>query len=89
MNFVQVNHRTPRRPSACATCSRPLQRGYVHDLATHNRYCGGACYHRRTSRSCNRSPMKADPLDLVILLIVLPKFTINVVRTAFDFAWGD
>ncbi len=40
MKFVLVNNMVPRRPSVCTACSRPLERGYLHDLSTSKRYCG-------------------------------------------------
>jgi hypothetical protein len=89
MNFVLVNHRTPRWPSCCATCDRPLQRSYLHDLSTRSRYCSVECYPGRTAGSMVRSFAKADPFDLVILLMVLPKFTIDVASAVFDCTWRD
>ena len=44
MKFVLVNDMAPRRPSACTECSRPLERGYLHELSTSKRYCGIECY---------------------------------------------
>src|SRR5712664_74157 len=44
--FVLVNDMAPRRPSVCTECSRPLERGYLHDLSTSKRYCGIECYPR-------------------------------------------
>jgi hypothetical protein len=88
MNFVLVNHRTLRRPSCCAACSRPLQRSYVHDLSTRSRYCSVECYPGGAAGSMVRSLAKT-PFDLVILLMVLPKFTIDVVSTVLDCAWRD
>jgi hypothetical protein len=44
LKFVVVNDIAPRRPSACAECSRPLERGYLHDLSTSKRYCGVECH---------------------------------------------
>jgi hypothetical protein len=44
MKFVVVNNMTPRAPCVCVACSRPLERGYLHDLSTSERYCGIACY---------------------------------------------
>ena len=38
MKFVVVNDVAPRNPSVCAECSRPLERGYLHDLSTSKRY---------------------------------------------------
>src|SRR5260370_37204382 len=32
LRFVLVNDMAPRRPSVCTGCSRPLERGYLHDL---------------------------------------------------------
>jgi hypothetical protein len=40
MKFVLVNNMAPRNPSVCTEYSRPLERGYLHDLSTSNRYCG-------------------------------------------------
>jgi hypothetical protein len=87
MNFVLVNHRTLRSPSCCAACSRPLQLGYLHDLSTHSRYCSVECYPGRAAGSMVRSLAKADPLDLVIPLMVLPMFTADVVSAVFDSVW--
>ena len=89
MNFVLVNHRTPRRPSCCAACSRPLQRSYLRDLSTHSRYCSVECYAGRAGGSMVRSHANVDPFDLVILSMVLPKFTIDVMSAVFDCAWRD
>lgn len=89
MYFVLVNHRTLRRPSCCAACSRPLQRSYLHDLSTRSRYCSVECYPGRAAGSMVRSRAKTDPFDLVILLMVLPKFTIDVVSAVFDCAWRE
>jgi hypothetical protein len=43
MKFVVVNDMAPRKPSICTACSRPLERGYLHDLSTSKRYCGVEC----------------------------------------------
>ena len=85
MNFVLVNHRTLRRPSCCAACSRPLQRSYLRDLSTHSRYCSVECY----PGSVTGSIAKADPFDLVTPFMVLPQFTIDVASAVFDCAWRD
>jgi hypothetical protein len=89
MNFVLVNHRTPRRPSCCAACSWPLQRSYLHDLSTHSRYCSVECHAGRADGSRVRSLAKADPFDFAFLFMILPKFTIDVVSAVFDGAWRD
>ena len=89
MNFVLVNHRALRRPSRCATCSRPLQVGYLHDLSTRSRYCGVECYPGRAAGSMERSLAKADPFGLAIPFMVLPKLTIDVVSAVFDSARRD
>ena len=47
MKFVLVNNMTPRKSSVCTECSRPLERGYLHDLSTSKRYCGIECYSQR------------------------------------------
>ena len=87
MNFVLVNHRTPRRPSFCAACSQPLQRSYLHDLSTRSWYCGVECYSGRAVGSMMRSLAKADPFDLAILSMVLPMLSIEVASAVFDCAW--
>jgi hypothetical protein len=46
MKFVLVNNMAPRKLSVCAACSRPLERGYLHDLFTSRNYCGIECYPR-------------------------------------------
>jgi hypothetical protein len=46
VEFVLVNNMTPRNSSVCAECSRPLERGYLHDLSTSRLYCGVECYPR-------------------------------------------
>jgi hypothetical protein len=40
LKFVLVNDMALRRPSVCTECSRPLERGYLHDLSSSKRYCG-------------------------------------------------
>jgi hypothetical protein len=45
IKFVLVNHRTPRKSFSCSACFRSLERTYVHDLSTHNCYCGTQCYY--------------------------------------------
>jgi hypothetical protein len=51
MKFVLVNHRIPHKSSACTTCSRSLEHGFLHDLSTRKQYCGVECYH--LARSVN------------------------------------
>ena len=80
MKFVLVNGMAPRNPSICTECSRPLERGYLHDLSTSRRYCGVEC-----------SPLvsgfaTANPFDLAI---AWPKLTVDVASSLFDSAWGD
>jgi hypothetical protein len=87
MNFVLVNHRAPRKPSFCATCSQPLQRSYLHDLSTHSRYCNVECYSGSAAGSMMRSLTTADPYNLVILSMVLPMLTIDVASAVFDCVW--
>jgi hypothetical protein len=88
MNFVLVNHRTLRKPSCCAACSQPLHRGYLHDLSTRSRYCSVECYPGR--RSAGDMPLaNADPFDLVILSMVLPKVIIMSCLRFLDCAWRD
>ena len=45
-----VNNMAPRNPSVCAACSRPLERGYLHDLSTSRRLLRGSratCVYRK------------------------------------------
>jgi hypothetical protein len=89
MNFVLVNHRTLRRPSCCAACSRPLQRSYLRDLSTDSRYCSVECYPGRAADSLAGPLAKADSFDLVIPFMVLPTFTVDVMSAIFDCTWRD
>jgi hypothetical protein len=79
MRFVVVNNMAPRNPSACAACSRPLERGYLHDLSTSRRYCGVECY-----------PLSGFVGSVAFeLAIAWPKLTADVASALFDGAWGD
>jgi hypothetical protein len=84
MKFVVVNNRAPRNASVCAACSRPLQRGYLHDLATSRRYCGVEC-HPLVSGFVG-SVATASPFELAI---AWPKLTVDVTSSLLDSAWGD
>jgi hypothetical protein len=79
MKFVLVNDTAPRNPSACAACSRPLERGYLHELSTSRRYCGVECY----PPSGLVGPIAFE------LAIVWPKLTVDVASALFDSAWVD
>jgi hypothetical protein len=61
MKFVVVNNMAPRNPSVCAECSRPLERGYLHDLSTSKRYCL-----RSAIPAAKQEPPAAD-LELIFL----------------------
>jgi len=79
MKFVLVNDPAPRNPSACAACSRPLERGYLHELSTSKRYCGVECY-----------PLGGFVGSVALeLAIAWPKLTTDVASALFDSAWGD
>jgi hypothetical protein len=79
MRFVLVNDMAPRNPSACAACSRPLERGYLHELSTSRRYCGAECY-----------PLSGFVASVAFeLAIAWPKLTADVASAMFDSAWGD
>jgi hypothetical protein len=84
MKFVLVNHRTLRRPCACAACSRPLERGFLHDLSTQRRYCGIECY---PGQAMNSELVwwlaQTNPLALAV---GWPKFTADVMSALFDIA---
>lgn len=44
MRFILVNGRTPCRQSACALCSKPIDTGYLREIATRLPYCDLNCY---------------------------------------------
>ena len=88
MSFVLVNHRTLRRPSCCATCLRPLQRGYLRYLSTDSP-CSVECYSGDAADSLVRSLAKVDPFGLAIPFMMLPKLTTDVVSAVFDSAERD
>ncbi len=84
MKFVLVNDMAPRRPSACTECSRPLERGYLHELSTSKLYCGIECY---PLVSGFVGPVAtANPFELAI---AWPKLTVDVASALFDSAWSD
>jgi hypothetical protein len=83
MKFVVVNNRAPRNPSICSECSRPLERGYLHDLSTSRRYCGVECY--PLVNEFVESVATANPFELAI---AWPKQTVDVTSSLFDSAWG-
>src|SRR5580704_12950379 len=43
IQYVVVNHRSPRGDPHCVLCGRGLQGGYVHDLRTNLLYCDPLC----------------------------------------------
>src|SRR5712671_3655161 len=87
MKFVVVNNMAPRRPSLCMECSRPLERGYLHDLSTSKRYCGIECYPQWMLVSgFVGSIAPADPFELAV---AWPKLTVDVAFAVFDSAWSD
>jgi hypothetical protein len=87
MKFVLVNNMAPRNPSLCAECSRPLERGYLHDLSTSKRYCGIECYPQWMVESgFVGSIAPADPFGLAF---AWPKPTVDVASALFDSALGD
>jgi hypothetical protein len=87
MKFVLVNDMAPRRIPICVECSRPLELGYLHDLATSTRYCGVECYlHRMVVGGFDESIALTNPFELAI---VWPKLTIDVASALFENAWRD
>jgi hypothetical protein len=87
MKYVLVNNRAPRRPSICTECSRPLERGYLHDLSTSKRYCGIECYPPWMAESgFVGSIAPADPFELAF---AWPKLTVDVASALFGNASGD
>jgi hypothetical protein len=87
LRFVLVNNMAPRRPSVCTECSRPLERGYLHDLSTSNRYCGIECYPQWMVVSGFAGFIApATPFEFAA---AWPKLTVDVASALFDSAWGD
>ena len=87
MKFVLVNNMAPRNPSVCAACSQPLDRGYLHDLSTSERYCGIECYPQWMLVSgFVGSIVPTNPFELAI---AWPKLTVDVASALFDSAWSD
>jgi hypothetical protein len=87
MKFVVVNNMAPRRPSVCAECSRPLERGYLHDLSTSKRYCGIECYPQ--SMVVSGFVGSSAPTNPFELAVAWPKLTVDVASALFDRAWSD
>jgi hypothetical protein len=87
MKFVVVNNMTPRAPCVCVACSRPLERGYLHDLSTSERYCGIACYPQWMV--VNGSVGSIAPTNPFELAVAWPKLTVDVASALFDSAWSD
>jgi len=82
MKFVLVNHSSVRRPACCAACSRPLERGFLHDLSTHRRYCGVECYRIRIANSEVIGWLtEINPLALAIGWL---HFTVTFLSALFD-----
>jgi hypothetical protein len=88
MQFVLVNHRSPRGSSGCAACSQSFQQSYLRDLSTQSWYCSVDCYAGRAA-SMAGALAKADPFALVPLFMVLPKVTIDVASAIADSASRD
>jgi hypothetical protein len=87
LRFVVVNNMAPRRPSVCAECSRPLERGYLHDLSTSKRYCGIECYPQWMVVSGSvGSIAPATPFELAV---AWPMLTVDVASALFDSAWSN
>jgi hypothetical protein len=87
MKFVVVNNMALRKPSVCAECSRPLERGYLHDLSTSKRYCGVECYPRWMV--ANGFVGSIAPAAAFELAVAWPKLTVDVASALFDSAWSN
>jgi hypothetical protein len=87
MKFVVVNNMAPRGPCVCAECSRPLERGYLHDLSTSKRYCGTDCYPQWMVVSGFVGSIA--PATAFELAVAWPKLTVDVASALFDSAWSD
>jgi hypothetical protein len=44
MKFILVNGRTPKPPSFCALCCKPIGESYLREAATRLSYCDHECY---------------------------------------------
>jgi hypothetical protein len=86
MKFVVVNNMAPRGPCYCAECSRPLERGYLHDLSTSKRYCGIECYPQSMVSVFVGSIAPTIPFELAV---AWPMLTVDVASALFDSAWSD
>ncbi len=87
LKFVLVNDMAPRRPAVCTECSRPLERGYLHDLSTSRRYCGVECYPQWVLASGFIGSVA--PTNAFELAVAWPKLTVGVASALFDSAWSD
>jgi hypothetical protein len=87
MKFVVVNNMAPRKPSVCAACSLPLERGYLHDLFTARHYCGVRCHAQSTVMS--EFVGSIGPTDPFEPAIAWSKLTADVASALFDSAWSD
>ncbi|WP_354120159.1 hypothetical protein [Bradyrhizobium sp. LA6.12] len=81
-----MNNTVPRGSAVCATCSQPLEPGYLRDLSSSKRYCGIACYPRQMMTTSFVG--LAVAMDLYALAIAWPTLTVNVASALFDSAWG-
>src|SRR4029077_856263 len=85
MKFVLVNDMAPRKPSVCMECSRPLERGYLHDFSTSKRYCGIECYRQwMVVSGFVGSIAPTDPFELAI---AWPNVTGNVRAETLHGRW--
>jgi hypothetical protein len=74
MKFILVNNMAPRNPSVCAACSRPLERGYLHDLSTSKRYCGIECFPQwMVVSGFVESIAPANPFEVAVAWPKLPR----------------
>jgi hypothetical protein len=87
MRFVLVNDMAPRKPSLCTGCSRPLERGYLHDLSSSKRYCGVECSPQWVlMRGFVGMAVPSTAFDLAV---AWPMLTVDVASALFDSAWRD
>ena len=87
MKFVVVNDMAPCNPSVCTECSRPLERGYLHDLSTSRRYCGIECL---LPTGVGERICRIDrSSDSIRTRRRWPKLTVDVASALFDSAWSN
>ena len=81
MQFVLVNHRTPRGGSACACCHAELDAGYVREISSLRVFCDTICHERyRKAFGRAESATRANPPSIDLGGILADWITTNGMR---------